>query len=94
MNKYFAELLKTFALVFCGTGAIIINEQSNGAVTHAGIAITFGGIVMVTIYALKNIPGAYMNPARSIAPAIVSGHTKHLWVYIAAPIREQHSTPA
>lgn len=67
MNKYLAELLGTFALVFCGTGAIIINQQSNGAVTHVGIAITFGFIVMAMIYALGNISGAHMNPAVTIA---------------------------
>src|SRR5688500_2519855 len=67
MNKYLAELLGTFALVFCGTGAIVINEQSNGAVTHVGIAITFGLIVMAMIYALGDISGAHLNPAVTIA---------------------------
>src|SRR6478735_12792296 len=67
MNKYLAELLGTFALVFCGTGAIVINEQSNGAVTHVGIAITFGLIVMAMIYALGDISGAHMNPAVTLA---------------------------
>lgn len=67
MNKYLAELLGTFALVFCGTGAIVINQQSGGAVTHVGIAITFGFIVMAMIYALGDISGAHMNPAVTIA---------------------------
>jgi len=67
MNKYLAEVLGTFALVFCGTGAIIINEQSNGAVTHVGIAITFGLIVMAMIYALGDISGAHLNPAVTLA---------------------------
>jgi aquaporin Z len=67
MNKYLAELLGTFALVFCGTGAIIINQETNGAVTHVGIAITFGLIVMAMIYALGDISGAHMNPAVTIA---------------------------
>ena len=67
MNKYISELIGTFALVFCGTGAIVINEQSNGAVTHVGIAITFGLIVMAMIYALGDISGAHLNPAVTIA---------------------------
>ena len=67
MNKYLAELIGTFALVFCGTGAIVINEQSNGTVTHVGIAITFGLIVMAMIYALGDISGAHLNPAVTIA---------------------------
>lgn len=67
MKKYVAELIGTFALVFCGTGAIIIDQQTNGAVTHAGIAITFGLIVMAMIYALGNISGAHLNPAVTIA---------------------------
>lgn len=62
MRKYVAELIGTFALVFCGTGAIIINQETNGGVTHVGIAITFGLIVMAMIYALGNISGAHLNP--------------------------------
>jgi aquaporin NIP len=67
VKKYIAEFIGTFALVFCGTGAITINEVSNGAVTHVGIAITFGLIVMVMIYALGSTSGAHLNPAVSIA---------------------------
>ncbi len=70
MNKYIAELIGTFALVFCGTGAIVIDQQTNGAVSHAGIAITFGLIVMAMIYSLGNIYGAHFNPAVTIAFAI------------------------
>jgi aquaporin NIP len=67
MKKYFAETLGTFALVFCGTGAIIINQESAGVITHPGIAFTFGLIVMVMIYALGPISGAHLNPAVTIA---------------------------
>jgi aquaporin Z len=67
MNKYIAELIGTFALVFCGTGAIVINQQSGGAVTHVGISLTFGLIVMAMIYSLGNISGAHMNPAVTLA---------------------------
>lgn len=67
MKKYIAEILGTFALIFCGTGAIIINQESGGAITHPGIAFTFGLIVMVMIYALGPVSGAHFNPAVTIA---------------------------
>jgi aquaporin Z len=70
MKKYIAELIGTFALVFCGTGAIIIDQETNGAVSHVGIAITFGLIVMAMIYTLGNISGAHINPAVTIAFAL------------------------
>jgi aquaporin NIP len=67
MRKYYAEVIGTFALVFCGTGAIIVNQETAGVISHAGIAFTFGLIVMVMIYALGPISGAHLNPAVTIA---------------------------
>src|SRR5690242_611477 len=66
-KKYFAEFLGTFALVFAGTGAIVINDISGGAVTHVGIALTFGLVVMAMIYAVGDISGAHLNPAVTTA---------------------------
>jgi aquaporin Z len=67
MKKYLAEIIGTFALVFCGTGAIIINQETSGVITHVGIAFTFGLIVMVMIYTFGPISGAHLNPAVTIA---------------------------
>lgn len=87
MKKYVAEFIGTFALVFCGTGAIVINQETGGAVTHVGIAITFGLIVMSMIYAFGNISGAHLNPAVSIAFTL-SGRfsVKELFPYIISQI--------
>ncbi len=67
MKKYTAEFIGTFAMVFCGTGAMTINEITGGEVTHVGIAITWGLIVMAMIYAFAETSGAHFNPAVSIA---------------------------
>ena len=67
MKKLFAEFLGTFALVFAGTGAIVIDHASNGAITHAGVALTFGLIVLAMIYALGDVSGAHFNPAVTTA---------------------------
>ena len=63
MKKCGAELIGTFALVFAGTGAIVINETSGGVVTHVGISLTFGLIVLAMIYTVGDISGAHLNPA-------------------------------
>lgn len=87
MRAYLAEFIGTYALVFCGTGAIIINDVSNGTVGHQGIAITFGAIVMVMIYALGKVSGAHLNPAVSIGFAFTDRfNSKDLMPYSFAQI--------
>src|SRR5436190_3172130 len=63
MQKFFAEALGTFALVFAGTGAIIINDVSKGAVSNVGVALTFGLVILAMIYTFGDISGAHFNPA-------------------------------
>lgn len=66
MKKLATEFIGTFALVFAGTGAIVIDQVSGGAVTHVGVAFTFGLIVLAMIYTLGDISGAHINPAVTI----------------------------
>src|ERR1044072_9755799 len=63
MQKYLAEAIGTFCLVFAGTVAIVINDVSGGTVSHVGIALTFGLIVLAMIYALGDVSGCHLNPA-------------------------------
>ena len=67
MKKYIAELIGTFALVFFGTGAIIVNDITNNSFGLTGIAIAFGLVVTAMIYTLGFISGAHINPAVTIA---------------------------
>jgi aquaporin NIP len=63
MKKLAAEFLGTFALVFAGTGAITINDATGGTVSHVGVALTFGLVVLAMIYAVGDVSGAHLNPA-------------------------------
>jgi aquaporin NIP len=87
MKKYLSELLGTYALVFAGTGAIIIDQETHGSITHAGIAITFGLIVMSMIYTFGDISGAHLNPAVSIAFTLAKKFpVKELFPYIISQL--------
>ena len=66
-RRCYAEFFGTFILVFVGTGAIVINDVSGGAISHVGIAICFGLVVMAMIHTLGEISGAHINPAVTIA---------------------------
>jgi MIP family channel proteins len=85
MRRLAAEALGTFALVFAGTGAVVINDVSGGTVTHVGVALTFGLVVLAMVYAVGDVSGAHLNPAvtlgffaarrfeaRWVAPYIIS----------------------
>jgi aquaporin NIP len=66
MKNYIAEFLGTFTMVFCGTAAMVVNDIT-GVITHPGVAITWGLVVMGMIYAFAEISGAHFNPAVTIA---------------------------
>lgn len=73
-----AEAIGTFALVFAGAGAIVVNAKT-GSLGHVGIAATFGLVVMAMIYAVGHVSGAHFNPAVSFAFAL----TRHFpWSHV------------
>ncbi|MCP6760988.1 MAG: MIP family channel protein [Fischerella sp. CENA71] len=66
-QEVLAEAIGTFTLVFAGTGAVMVNELSQGAVTHVGISFVFGAVVAALIYSIGHLSGAHFNPAVTLA---------------------------
>jgi aquaporin Z len=63
MRPLAAEVFGTFCLVFAGTGAVVVNDTAGGTLTHVGVALTFGLIVLAMIYSVGDVSGAHLNPA-------------------------------
>jgi aquaporin NIP len=76
MKRLGAEFLGTFILVFAGTGAIVVNHVSGGVIGHAGIALTFGLVVLAMIHTFGDVSGAHLNPAVSLAFAAAGRFSK------------------
>src|SRR5712671_5640136 len=75
-----AELIGTFALVFAGAGAVVVDARTH-ELGHVGVAISFGLVIMAMIYAVGHISGAHFNPAVSLAFAL----TRHFpWPRVIA----------
>jgi len=79
-QTFILEIVLTYFLM------IVILFVSQDKSTHSFTGIAVGGTVMLEALFAGPITGASMNPARSLAPAIVSGNITQLWIYILAPI--------
>jgi len=75
-QKLLAEVLGTFVLVFAGTGAVVVDTVVPGSIGHAGIALTFGLVVLALIYTFGDISGAHLNPAVTLGFAIAGRFPK------------------
>jgi aquaporin Z len=65
---------------------VIINVATGSKEQGMFAGLAIGSTVLLEAMFAGPICGASMNPARSITPALVSGHVEHLWVYVTAPI--------
>jgi aquaporin Z len=86
-KKLICEAFGTFCLVFAGTSAIVVDNITHGAVTHVGISLTFGLIVMAMIYSIGEISAAHINPAVTLAFTLIRRFPfRHLIPYVFAQL--------
>ncbi|MBL6646550.1 MAG: aquaporin [Flavobacteriaceae bacterium] len=85
-SALYGEFLGTYAMVFCGTAAMAVNEI-NGSISHVGVAITWGLIVMAMIYAFGELSGAHFNPAVTVGFALSGRFAwKNVPIYITMQV--------
>jgi aquaporin Z len=79
-HAFAMEVVLTTLLV-----SVILGTASHHAVVGKNAAIAVGGTVALSGLFSHPISGASMNPARSLGPAIASGHLQNSWIYVAGP---------
>lgn len=86
MKQFYSEAFGTFTMIFCGCGAMTINEITNGSISHVGVATTWGLIVMAMIFTFGDISGAHFNPAVTLGFAFAK---KFSWKQVPKYIMAQ-----
>ncbi|MBT5870406.1 MAG: aquaporin, partial [Bacteroidetes bacterium] len=81
LKVFILEIILSFFLM-----VVIINVSTGSKEIGLVAGIAIGSVVLLEAMFAGPITGASMNPARSIAPAVVSGNIADLWIYIFAPI--------
>ncbi|MGF1486663.1 MAG: MIP/aquaporin family protein [Prochloraceae cyanobacterium] len=76
-QELIAEGVGTFILVFAGTGAIVANTITDGAITHLGVSFVFGAVVAALIYTLGHISGAHFNPAVTLGFSSIGSFSRN-----------------
>ena len=69
LSRYAAEAVGTFALVFFGCGAIMV-DADGGGLGQVGISLAFGLVVAAMVLAFAGVSGAHINPAVTVALAV------------------------
>ena len=80
MQAFILETIATAILMFV---ILSVTSGSKEKGILAGLAIS--GVIFFDIVFIGLITGSSINPARSLAPAVVSGTLAHLWIYLTAP---------
>jgi aquaporin Z len=80
MQSFVLEIILTALLMF-----VILGVSTGAAEKGITAGIVVGAVIALEAMFAGPICGASMNPARSLAPAVVSGHLQHLWIYLIAP---------
>jgi aquaporin Z len=81
MQSFVLEVILSGILMF-----VILNVSQGAKEKGITAGIVVGAVIALEALFAGPICGASMNPARSLAPAIVSGHLEHLWIYLVAPV--------
>jgi aquaporin Z len=81
MQSFIMEVMLTLILMF-----VVLNVTVGAKEKGITTGFVVGGVITFEVLVGGPISGASMNPARSIAPAVVGGDLQHLWIYLTAPI--------